>query len=597
MTEHRFTELLGSIDPALVARAEQAVPAYRKPVFRIALVAAVLAILICTVLAVIPFIPTTLDLDYYPKDKEIYDEPENVWIWYIDQSGRQKREYVRLPGSAKNVFAAWAHLSGLDEDVELLSVTSVEGSDPDRCVMIAPFTALHDQPNSEQLLASLQKTLSRYLGVPKANLSFEFVDITTPEAETLKLELSHSLQDHQYSFMVGSTFELTVTVTNLADQFVKYEGAQTDFVPKAQISMSSGDLLPVATGGSEIGTYYLAPGQSISATYTFRVPMDAPYTWHSLVLSFGKYSETFENAVKFAPLGTENMSAAREPFMQFLQAYVPEAKEDWRQMLDGYTYMGQSIAGQMDVECIDGENFWSEIGESDHFNYAITTKSSTYGWAIKNEAEFWATKLPDGMVLPLGITVEDSVLDALTKIGFSKDVAELYLEHIDEYVSLRLAGGSIYSGDTDDLASDLWLHARDDCYVISYRYYSKVVELYYRADDLGFAHIGVSSAQTESNEISFPAPVCFSHLFGKTVDVELTNEQAAQLAKILNTYAWGTSDPGQQDCDCTGTIGNASFAYSSESGVFYMDGFTMKVAFEDHRNEIRQLLEDAKSTP
>ena len=158
MTEHRFTELLGSIDPALVARAEQAVPAYRKPVFRIALVAAVLAILICAALLAVPFIPKTLDVEYPLADGT---EINNIWIWYTTKNGRQRREYVRLPENEQNVFLAWAHLNELDGDVKLVSVELADPNDPDNADKYATITvasALSDTSDTDALFASLEKT-------------------------------------------------------------------------------------------------------------------------------------------------------------------------------------------------------------------------------------------------------------------------------------------------------------------------------------------------------------------------------------------------------------------------------------------------------
>ena len=110
MNEQKFTDLLGHIDPALIARAEKPVPMRQKPIFRRALIAAVaamLALTMCASLVVIPFIPTTLGLDYLtsPSDgTETAFKERNAWIYYV-KDGKQKREYVRLPGDTQNVFS------------------------------------------------------------------------------------------------------------------------------------------------------------------------------------------------------------------------------------------------------------------------------------------------------------------------------------------------------------------------------------------------------------------------------------------------------------------------------------------------------------
>ncbi|MBQ2255313.1 MAG: hypothetical protein II330_00465, partial [Clostridia bacterium] len=67
MNEQKFTDLLGHIDPALIARAEESVPMRRKPRFRRSIMAAVAALLAMALLlgaAAIAFIPKTYDLDY-----------------------------------------------------------------------------------------------------------------------------------------------------------------------------------------------------------------------------------------------------------------------------------------------------------------------------------------------------------------------------------------------------------------------------------------------------------------------------------------------------------------------------------------------------
>ena len=67
MTEHEFTDLLGGIDPALIARAEARVPVRKKQSFRrtvIVLAAALLVLSTLLSVAAIASFPKTYDLDY-----------------------------------------------------------------------------------------------------------------------------------------------------------------------------------------------------------------------------------------------------------------------------------------------------------------------------------------------------------------------------------------------------------------------------------------------------------------------------------------------------------------------------------------------------
>ena len=157
MTERKFAQLLSTIDPALIAEAEESVPMRQKPIFRrvlIAAVAAALVLALCSSLLIIPFIPTTLGLDYLtsPSDgTEPAFKERNAWIYYVE-NGKQKREYVRLPGSTENVFMAWKHLNGLVENAELLDVSWTTDAENQRQVQVQLSTALREHPNSEALL-------------------------------------------------------------------------------------------------------------------------------------------------------------------------------------------------------------------------------------------------------------------------------------------------------------------------------------------------------------------------------------------------------------------------------------------------------------
>ncbi len=293
MTERKFAQLLSTIDPALIAEAEASVPLRQKPRFRIALVAAALALVICAALLVVSFIPTTLELDY-PANGDM--DFENVWIYYTDKGGHQKSEYVRLPYSVQNVFVAWAHLSGLDESAQLYEIISTEGADSDRQVIVTLSSALRDHPDSEQLLASLKKTLVRDFGVLGENFTFYFSDIGV-------WELHYEVRPNTYSFMQGSQIEIAVGATNVSLLPITVSGSEYNYFPYAVLCAGGGDnqivispeVLQVPDEPSE---HVFAPGESREITYTFEIPADAPTGSYDLILSFGESSMTFEGAVE-----------------------------------------------------------------------------------------------------------------------------------------------------------------------------------------------------------------------------------------------------------------------------------------------------------
>ena len=79
--------------------------------------AALMALLVCMTAIIIPFIPRTLDIEYEPSK----GEPENVWVYYVNENGTQKRERVNLPQGTHNVFQAWKHLNVVGDEVEILN--------------------------------------------------------------------------------------------------------------------------------------------------------------------------------------------------------------------------------------------------------------------------------------------------------------------------------------------------------------------------------------------------------------------------------------------------------------------------------------------
>lgn len=278
MKEHEFADLLGKLDPELVARAEAPVPRHRKPSFRIALVAAALVLLICAVSLMVSFIPTTLELDY-PANGDM--DFENVWIYYIDQSGHQKSEYVRLPYSVQNVFTAWAHLSGLDESAQLYEVSSTEGAHDERQVILTLSVALRDHPDSERLLASLEKTLVRDFDVLGENFTFDFSDIGV-------WDIYYEVRPDTYSVMPGSKIEIAVGATNVS--LVPVTVSMSGAYPYAELRAGGGDD-PIVISPEEPqvpdepSERVFAPGESVGLTYIFQIPFDVACTGYDLYIS------------------------------------------------------------------------------------------------------------------------------------------------------------------------------------------------------------------------------------------------------------------------------------------------------------------------
>ena len=145
--------------------------------------AALVALLVCMTLVIIPFIPKNLDIAYEPSE----GSPGNVWVYYVGENGKQQRELVKQPGGAQNMFASWQHLNLVDEQVQLLNYevttepmagTTVVpdtlweflmqqlGKREEQTIVTATLSAgITAYENQDALIRSLIQTIAKYAGV------------------------------------------------------------------------------------------------------------------------------------------------------------------------------------------------------------------------------------------------------------------------------------------------------------------------------------------------------------------------------------------------------------------------------------------------
>ncbi len=522
MTERKLTELLGSIDPALIAEAEENVPMRKKPRFQIALVAAALAVLICTALAIIPFIPTTLELEYPAENGDM--DIKNVWIYYTDKNGRPKSEYVRLPYSVQNVFAAWAHLSGLDESAKLLGITtSAEDAEPNGSVIVTLSTALRDHPDSDALLDSLQKTFTSNFDMMKENVSFIF-------REAIVLEFSHDLPTLPTRVYAGSMLAFSVTLTNVSDHEIECPVMQWSATLRLDsTTLSEQVILPTAPDDGE--RIMLAPGQSKRVSYTFDLSKATPGTY-DLELSFVEYSHTFADAVQILDSGSTSVSA--DSFAQFLHTYGFDMADAsaFREAVIQLTYEGRGMFEIMNRNPVDySEGFDGQDYSSDLFTY-FHFRDASQEHVTKYRSLYAASAMPDGMILPCGITAEHSLQDALLAIGFDKNTAENLLT--GKSTVLLFADGT----------HSLCLDYQQDigCFAIQYKQSAAIsptcdaqycLYLYY-SSELAYEYFTVQS----SMEQSILEPARYVQDAGYEVNRTLTPEQTAWLQEVLDSAEW-----------------------------------------------------------
>ena len=566
MNEQKFTELLGHIDPALIARAEKPVPMRQKPIFKRALIAAVaamLALTMCASLIIIPFIPTTLGLDYLtsPSDgTEIAFKEQNAWIYYVE-NGKEKREYVRLPGDTQNVFMAWKHLNGLDESAQLLDVTyNDEANWSGRYITVQLSTALRDHPNSEALLDSLQKTLARSFGVMKQNVSFIFND--TVESP---LQFYYDLQDAYVG--TGFRIDITVGMRNVSVDNFDYSGIiSVNAAPEAFLTMNGSTVIThdEIFMPDEYMEQILSPGESREITYTFDIPADAPTGSYDLILSFGESSMTFEGAVEVVEstvtdIGTFTIST--QEFEKFMQENYLEDTTIFETLRIFYTYTYQGRMIEYDEiirdDLVNGGTSERAFNSLFAYNYLEPTNRAD---GIYQSASFTGKAIPDSLApfdqdpksfaLPCGITEQDTLLQALCKMGMSEAVAMTLLENP---TSLTLAGNSAKN-------LSFIISEEGDRYAVRYQTTNTV----YANDNLAETTTRILMLEYNANgkflqftievktELSAPGKyygnVAFTRYHGGyQVDWQFDQEQKNWFLNLLNNGTWLEGTPIYSD--------------------------------------------------
>ena len=348
MTEHEFTDLLGGIDPALIARAEARVPVRKKQSFRrtvIILAAALLVLSTLLSVAAIASFPKTYDLDYEIPKHEYANKIAQI---YYAEDGKIKKQNVLLPPTAENIFMTWQHLNGLEDKTSLIEIVSTEGAYPDRQVVMTLSTELRDHPESETLLDSLQKTFAQYFVMRAENISFVFADQTI---EDVGLHFYYLPSVASSPPVPGGRIVVTVGMTNVSDQDIVFEGAWSDFAPRAKLLEKS--IIYVANyifpelndSTTEIAEYRLAPGQSREVTYMFHIPEQAADAY-DLIVSFGDQSYTFENFVSFTEL-SKQVVFTNFMYDDFVYTLSAQQCEQFVFMLE----RAERIADTVELEC------------------------------------------------------------------------------------------------------------------------------------------------------------------------------------------------------------------------------------------------------
>ncbi len=303
--------------------------------------AALLALLVCMTAVIIPFIPKTLELDYEPSK----GMPERVWVYYVNENGAQKRELVKQPQGAQNVFTSWKHLNTVDNEVQLLNYTVT--TEPMAGTTVVPDTLweslmqmldktgeqtivtatlspeITSYENYDALIESLRQTIAKYAGIDPEQVRI-LIDGEYSGDTYRGVHFWHSLPKEPVVVSVGSTLEITVGMTNISNQNIEFTGSWSAFVPSAILTMGDSNVIlhedyPMT---EEYQKYILAPGESREITYTFPIPENALTGTYDLYVTFGQKSIIYEGVVQVTDIPEINLAV---PNYTWIDLSFPES--------------------------------------------------------------------------------------------------------------------------------------------------------------------------------------------------------------------------------------------------------------------------------
>jgi hypothetical protein len=253
---------------------------------------------------------------------------------------------------------------------------------------------------------------------------------------------------------------------------------------------------------------------------------------------------------------------------------------------------------QISVLSGDGENYWFEQGEYNQFSYFSSRAQMEYGWLSYYSQSFTARALPDGMELPMGITEQDSILEALIKLGIDDQTASDYLAQEGVII---LAGPSVTSSIIEEYSGTIELVCDQTGYTIVYTCQKGIIaeddpyphatrsfSLHYALDRQYFLSICLNVDLPTRPNVIFDALPTFTEVDGKETSITLTQEQADALHQAMTKGKWQSYE-ADAEYDCQGMIGHIEFEYASATGHLTVGGFTVTL-FGKERIELNKIL-------
>ena len=617
MKKDLFTDGISHIDVDAVERLlqiEQNMQAKKKRqrYARLLLIpaAALIALMVCMTAVIIPFIPKTLDVAYEPVE----GLPENVWVYYVNENGTQKRERVNLPGSTQNVFAAWKHLNVVGDEVEILNYSvETDATQPtvapntlwefvqqqlalsaQKSVTVTLSAQITSYDNYDALIDSLTQTIAKYAGVSPEQVRILIDGEQIGIAGTL--QFYHSLQDGSafvLAVTAGSKLEITVGMTNVSDQNIEFTGSWSAFAPSAILTMGNTAVIehedfPMT---EEYQKYVLAPGESREITYTFSIPENAARGEYDLLVTFGEQDFVFEKAVYVIGEYTTDVATEFHEFLVKYGFYTTDPTQ-FRAAVEQLSFSGMNLFDIMTRAQIDyAEGYSGEEHGSQWFSYGYTLQPDH---SCNNY--FAAMAKPDEMRLPCGITFADSLYHSLCKMGLTDFEAEEIIARLEIGDEQQIYLG-IYDLCVTRDQSGNYVIRYSPLSVMSTPYPTYTLDIVYsRAEmiaQLFLVKAGVGDFSTDA----FTAPITVAPLAYESSDRELNDSDAQTLVDIFMGYI-GTWKTGEVDAEFDYRIISKGmvYRYSTRTGVLANSGGYMSLSNE-HRQIVNEIVTKGNYQP
>ena len=536
MTEHEFTDLLGGIDPALIARAEARVPVRKKQSFRrtvIVLAAALLVLSTLLSVAAIASFPKTYDLDYEIPKHEYANKIAQI---YYAEDGKIKKQNVLLPPTIENVYVTWAHLNGIGDEISFICSPAwfltetpdnfwarLLGIEPNgRGLEVTLSEQMASYPNYDSLIESLKETLAAYMGISPefvlVTIDDVLADITKPGTSEVSGPLEFSYEINAFIFKPGDTITITATMTNISDSDIYAMGDPKHFIPAIFQTFAGTEITLSLESASYPEDGVLSPGESSSATYSIYLNQTVRSgifgTYHLEI--YNEQDEqcrvTFSKAFIIAEDMHLNDGAKDQETLQFY--YLPSVASS-PPAPGGRIVVTVGMTNVSDQDIVF-EGAWSDFAPRAKLLEKSIIYVANYIFPELNDS---TTEIAEYRLAP----------------GQSREVT--YVFHIPEQAAD---------------AYDLIVSFGDQSY--TFERFVSVTELVKQ--------------------------VVFTNFMFDDFVYTLSAQQCEQFVFMLER-AERIADTAELECDSFGTVGNSSFKYDSKTGVLLLDGCTYTLTEQD----------------